>query len=192
MKLIHVALLSVSMTLAAGCASTLSGVGGHEGYACKAPEGVLCTSIAGVYSNSVQNNLPSQRVEKRSADPVPPPATMKRTAPIAGSATDGGSIRSAPRILRVWIAPWEDSDGDLQDQSHVYVVVDSGRWLIEHRRAAIRNAFMPIMAPTPAPPLPSNAGSAPEGEPASLSQPVAPFSPQMRAPAPNESKQDVE
>ena len=60
-------------------------------------------------------------------------------------------LRSTPRILRVWVAPWEDSDGDLQDQSYIYVVVDSGHWLIEHQRAAIRNAYTPIAAPDPAP-----------------------------------------
>ncbi|MEK7838640.1 MAG: hypothetical protein AAB328_11750, partial [candidate division NC10 bacterium] len=37
-----------------GCASTLSGVGGADGYACKAPEGALCTSVSGVYANSAQ------------------------------------------------------------------------------------------------------------------------------------------
>lgn len=192
MKPVRVALALALLTLATGCASTLSGVGGNETYACKAPEGVVCTSIAGVYANSVQNNLPSQRVEKRAADPLPQPPVAQRTAPIAGSAVDGSSIRSAARILRLWIAPWEDADGDLQDQSYVYVVVDSGRWLIEHRRSAIRNEFKPITAPTAAPPLPSNASSTPAREAASLSQPGGAFSPALRAPAPNESKQDVE
>ena len=37
-----------------GCASTLSGVGGADGYACKAPEGALCTSVSGVYANTAQ------------------------------------------------------------------------------------------------------------------------------------------
>lgn len=193
MKAVRLALVLGSVALATGCASTLSGVGGNETYACKAPEGVVCTSIAGVYANSVQNNLPSQRVEKRSVDPVPQPVAAPHTAPIAGSAVDGGSIRSAARILRLWIAPWEDADGDLQDQSYVYVVVDSGRWLIEHRRSAIRNEFMPITAPNPAPAPTSDPSSASEREPASLSHPVSPpFPPVMKPPAPNESKQDAE
>lgn len=156
-------LIAVCANLAAGCASSLSGLGGTPTYACKAPEGVLCTSVAGVYANSLQNNLPSQRTEKRAADPAGNVATAPRAAPApnpapytgsvanAASASDAASIRSAPRILRVWLAPWEDSDGDLQDQSYLYVVVDSGRWLIEHQRASIRNAYAPIAAPNPAP-----------------------------------------
>lgn len=155
----RVAIIAALASLAAGCASSLSGVGGTPTYACKAPEGVLCTSVAGVYTNSLHNNLPSQRTEKRAADaasitapptraaptPNPPPITwsMANTA----SASDAASIRSAPRVLRVWLAPWEDSDGDLQDQSYLYVMVDSGQWLIEHQRASIRNAYTPITAP---------------------------------------------
>ena len=190
MNPVRLALILAPMTLATGCASTLSGVGGNENYACKAPEGVVCTSIAGVYANSVQNNLPSQRVEKRAVAPVPQPAAGPRTVPIASSAVEGSSIRSASRILRLWIAPWEDADGDLQDQSYVYVVVDSGRWLIEHRRSAIRNEFMPIAAPTSAAPSPSDASKQPE--PASLPQPAGVFPPQMKPPVTSEGKQDVE
>lgn len=192
MNCLRLVLILASMTLATGCASTLSGVGGNENYACKAPEGVVCTSIAGVYANSVQDNLPAQRVEKRAVDPVPQPAAAPRTAPIAGSAVEGSSIRSAARILRLWIAPWEDADGDLQDQSYIYVVVDSGRWLIEHRRSAIRNEFMPITAPTASALPPSDATKAPDGEPASLPQPGGAFPPAMKAPGQAEGKKDAE
>ena len=192
MNPVRLALMLAPMTLATGCASTLSGVGGNENYACKAPEGVVCTSIAGVYANSVQNNLPSQRVEKRAVAPVPQPAAAPRTVPIASSAVEGSSIRSAARILRLWIAPWEDTDGDLQDQSYVYVVVDSGRWLIEHRRSAIRSGFMPITAPNPAPPASADTSRTLDREPASLPQVGGAVPPAMKAPGQAEGKKDAE
>jgi hypothetical protein len=47
-----------------GCASTLSGVGGADGYACKAHEGAMCTSVSGVYANSARG-MPSQRSRRR-------------------------------------------------------------------------------------------------------------------------------
>ena len=144
-------LIAACASLAAGCASTLSGLGGTPSYACKAPEGVLCTSVAGVYANSLQNKLPSQRTEQRQTDPARNVVTSTRAASTANPAPDAASMRSAPRVLRLWLAPWEDSDGDLQDQSYLYVVVDSGRWLIEHQRASIRNAYTPIAAPHTAP-----------------------------------------
>ena len=62
----------------------------------------------------------------------------------------GTPIRSAPRILRVWFAPWEDADGDLHDQSFVYLPVDAGRWLIEHTQRKIQEGYRPVRPP-PAP-----------------------------------------
>ena len=179
----------------------MSGVGGNSGYACKAPEGVLCTSVAGVYANAIQNNLPSQRVGKRPADLVTKPAaTVRKTTPIPGqatepasaSATNPTSIRSAPRILRAWIAPWEDSDGDLQDQSFVYVVVDSGRWLIEHRRAAIQNEFMQIKAPSAALPEPSDASKVSDPDPMPLRLSNGTSFPGVARPASGPSEEDAE
>ncbi len=56
----------------------------------------------------------------------------------------GSALRTEPRVLRLWIAPWEDSDGDLHDQSFVYLSVDPGRWTIEHNRAPIRREYAPV------------------------------------------------
>jgi conjugal transfer pilus assembly protein TraV len=67
------------------------------------------------------------------------------------------ALRSPPRVLRLWIAPWEDADGDLHDASFVHVVVDTGRWLIERVRPAPRSrldmAKPPLTLSTP--PAPS-------------------------------------
>ena len=47
-------LTAVAVLLAlSGCASTLSGIGGTQNYACKAPVGALCTSVSGVYANAL-------------------------------------------------------------------------------------------------------------------------------------------
>jgi conjugal transfer pilus assembly protein TraV len=130
-----------------GCASTLSGLGGSEAYACRAPEGAMCTSVSGVYANSRQG-LP--------LSPNPPP--KKPTAPPASygaipaasaktSATSSKSIRSNPRVLRLWIAPWEDTDGDLHEEAFVHVVVDTGRWLIEHVRPITRSRIDGVAPP---------------------------------------------
>ena len=34
------------------------------------------------------------------------------------------------RIVRVWLAPWEDSHGDLHDQQFLYLVMRAPRWQI--------------------------------------------------------------
>jgi conjugal transfer pilus assembly protein TraV len=130
-----VPLLLMALMLA-GCASTLSGVGGVDGYACKAPEGAMCTSVSGIYANSAQG-MP--KPAKPSAQKPPPdePVAYGATPLAPGrAAAASSSLRSNPRLLRLWIAPWEDADGDLHEQALVHVVVDSGRWLIEHVRPA--------------------------------------------------------
>ena len=56
-------------------------------------------------------------------------------------------LRSPARVLRLWVKPWEDADGDLMDQVYVYVPVDNGRWLVDHAQRQIRDAYAPIKAP---------------------------------------------
>jgi conjugal transfer pilus assembly protein TraV len=179
-------LAAVSLaTLGAGC-SSFSGLDAKGSFACPLPDGVTCLSVTDVYGESLRSTLPGQqpggRAPKQPPDAKPAPsggapapsATAYRTAQSAPPSS-GAPIRSAPRVLRIWIAPYEDSDGDLRDQSHIYVTVDPGGWEIAHTRRAIRDRFMAIRAPEPASqapgrtprlidpvPLPSQAGPATE------------------------------
>lgn len=132
------AAITISMLLG-GCASTMSGLDGGSQFACKAPDGVTCSSLSGVYANAVSNNLPALRKEGKSAE-----KSNLGGNSIAGRALESGSpIRSQPKILRVWLAPWEDMEGDLHDQSYIYVVADPGRWLIEHNQKRIVDRYRP-------------------------------------------------
>ena len=135
----------------------MSGLGGDSKYACKAPEGVACDSVSGTYANAVHNNLPSQRAQRSAVtekgESEPSPSTnFARTivSTASGNADDGtttGPLRSQARVLRLWIKPWEDADGDLYDQGYVYVQVDNGQWLIDHVQRQIRDAYAPLKAP---------------------------------------------
>ena len=147
--------LAVAATFAlSGCASSLSGVGSTQGYACKAPVGAQCMSVSGVYANHSiayasravhEAPLATQSVRDRTpvAEPSRPVQTTESTsalmAPGATEAPSPAALRSAPRVIRLWIAPWEDADGDLHEASLVHVVVDTGRWLIERVRPAPRS-----------------------------------------------------
>lgn len=137
--------------LLAGCTS-MSGLSASSSYACKAPEGVACDSVSGTYANALQNNLPSQR-RQASKDSGPSTARSDEAASVAPAAGSAGlpptplTLRSAPRVIRLWIKPWEDADHDLYDQSYVYVQVDGGRWQIGHVQRQIRDAYAPLKAP---------------------------------------------
>jgi conjugal transfer pilus assembly protein TraV len=86
------------------------------------------------------------------------------------AATANPALRTAPRVLRLWIAPWEDSDADLHEAATVNVLVDHGRWRAERVRPAPRGPHMGVTPPTKAGTPP------PEAVPASRPAP-APFEP---------------
>jgi conjugal transfer pilus assembly protein TraV len=141
--------LLLTALMLAGCASTLSGVGGVDGYACKAPEGAMCTSVSGIYANSAQS-MPRPATPSAQKLPSNEPVAYGATPLAPGrTAAASSSLRSNPRLLRLWIAPWEDADGDLNEEALVHVVVDSGRWLIEHVRPAANRRMDGVAPPVP-------------------------------------------
>lgn len=166
-------LLACLLLSLSGCMN-LSGLGGSSDYACKAPDGMTCTSVSGTYANAVQDNLPAQVAKRRMAaksngEPgtnpapgapqprlAPARASAKATVPpVAQSPSLALPLRSSARILRLWFKPWEDADRDLYDQGYVYVQIDAGQWLIDHAQRHIRDAYAPIRPPTGAPVKPA-------------------------------------
>jgi len=133
-------LVGATATLLGGCASTMSGLGGEGSYACKAPVGSQCTSVSGVYANSIHGQPPASALPKPAKGPLSA-APTPTAAP--GLGAPPSALRSQPRVLRLWIAPWEDADGDLHEASAVHVLVDTGRWLIERVTPANRQRVDP-------------------------------------------------
>ena len=177
---------ALGLLLPLGACMNMSGLGGDSKYACKAPDGVACDSVSGTYANAIHNNLPSQRAQrstaprKEASEGNPPKSAVP--APSHGAASDAdtvvasGPLRSQARLLRLWIKPWEDADGDLYDQGYIYVQVDNGQWLIEHVQRQIRDAYAPLKAP---PSLPTNPATEATGEPnAGSNAPATPMLPQ--------------
>lgn len=138
----------------------LSGLDAKNKFECKAPDGVLCQSMSGIYANAEANNLPAQQIRARSTngrDASKVEALRShavRKLPMPNSSSSGKPIYRNPELLRIWVAPWEAADRTLYDQNYMYLVVNDGGWQIEHNRNQIRDAFAPIQAPkmnTPTP-----------------------------------------
>ncbi len=171
-------LLATILAVLAGCAS-FSGLDASTQFACKAPDGILCESMSGIYANAAAQNLPGQRVHRT-------PATAPQAQPAASAPallprplSSGTPLRTPPRVLRVWIAPWEDSDGDLHDQSYLYLTVDTGRWVIEHNRRRIRDTYRPVRPPGETGAAPANVPTSEReatGGPATVLSPLPPLS----------------
>jgi conjugal transfer pilus assembly protein TraV len=157
MKTLVLRMVAVCLFLPLAACMNMSGLGGDSKYACKAPDGVACDSVSGTYANALHNNLPSQqaqrfaRRQKELSEEIPTP-TLGRTTSSAAANASGMAVTPAPlrtqaRILRLWIKPWEDADGDLYDQGYVYVQVDNGQWQIDHVQRQIRDLYAPLKPP---------------------------------------------
>jgi conjugal transfer pilus assembly protein TraV len=182
MKTLALRIVGHCLLLPLGACMNMSGLGGDSKYACKAPEGVACDSVSGNYANAIHNNLPGQRAKRSAAlrkeafeanlpeSALPSPSSV---APgDADTAVTPSPLRSQARLLRLWIKPWEDADGDLYDQGYVYVQVDNGQWLIDHVQRQIRDAYAPLKAP------PKSTTEATAEPNAATNAPATPMSPQ--------------
>jgi conjugal transfer pilus assembly protein TraV len=175
--------LAVLAGLLAALLSGCSGLGGSSKLTCSLPEGSRCDSVSNTYTDAFQGELPGQRgrngnnksnahANKDEATAAPASsmeatyqrlgsgsAEIARIAPAA--VTTGMPLRSAPKVVRVWIKPWEDADGDLHDQSFIYLTVSEGRWALEEKQREVRQAFLPspARAAVPAAPLPPAAAA---------------------------------
>ena len=138
-------------------ACSITGLGSASGqYSCGAPAGVTCMRMTDVYASTLNTPSPATAVAGSEAKPSSTKTTSStETQPLRPQAGAGVPaidmpLRSGPRVVRMWVAPYEDSDGDLVDESRLYVQVDGGRWLIEHQRHAIASAYAPLKPPASA------------------------------------------
>ena len=149
-------LVSPLLLALTGCAGMMSGLDGQGKFSCKAPDGISCASLSGVYANAVQNNLPGQRTTAEAAKGQQPLQKITRQTPSSGE-----PIHSAQQVRRVWLAPWEDDEEVLHDQSYFYLVVDPGQWQVEYSRRKASEAYRPVAPPKTLTQSAPNAGDKP-------------------------------
>nr|WP_276320090.1 TraV family lipoprotein [Parasulfuritortus cantonensis] len=84
---------------------------------------------------------------------------------VASAAADGEPVplRTRPNTQRIWVAPWQDADGDLHEDAWIVVRLDDGNWMMEHVRERAHAGFSATLK---APPASSSAESREEEPPA--------------------------
>ena len=150
-------LAGLSLLLLSGCGS-LSGYDGGKQFACAAPHGVSCQSMSSVYAQAHAQAAVGSGRHATDAPVVP-------LVSDALAARDIAPQRSAVRQMRVWYAPWEDLDGDLNGPSYSYLLIDSGHWLLPRVGSAQVRAISPevdVPQPLAAPVVAADSAS---GEP---------------------------
>ena len=122
---------------AAAAALTLAGCASGPKYACGVPEGVTCQPVSAVYASSAggspalagaASGEEAPTVGGAEAVASRPRAEVAR--PVVATVQPGEPVLTAPRVLRLWIAPWEDAAGDLHDETFLYLRIDDGRWTL--------------------------------------------------------------
>ena len=73
--------------------------------------------------------------ENATADARAPAAAIKGTRVVATGTglsrpEDPLALRVPARVMRIWIAPWEDSRGDLHAPGYLYTEIDPRRWTL--------------------------------------------------------------
>jgi conjugal transfer pilus assembly protein TraV len=58
-------------------------------------------------------------------------------------------IRTQAKVMRIWMAPWEDDDGDLHADGYMYTEIESRRWNLGDRFRSPGTAISPLSVQTP-------------------------------------------
>lgn len=123
-----------------GCASSLVGYEAETEHTCPRTKGVGCTPVSEVYKRAMEGALPGQ-TQSGGVRQLPPPSENLASVALRPVLTSGMPVRTAPRVMRIWFAPWKDGLDVLHDQRHSYLTLDQGRWLIEHNQQRLFQQF---------------------------------------------------
>lgn len=138
---------------------SLGGCAVNGEYACGVPEnGVKCQSLGETHKQLNEGTLPSLYTEPfpedddsthQSADlnsensgPVwdDGNSTVSNNSeaeriqqPIIETVSANQAILSQPREMRIWFDRFTDPEGDLHDESFVFIRIDNGHWVIDNK-----------------------------------------------------------
>jgi conjugal transfer pilus assembly protein TraV len=137
----------LALAVLSGC-SSLSGLDAKDSFTCKATGGVSCESMTHIYNRTQAGTLPAQQAQPPAKAVEASSTYRSRETPalIGTTMTSGQPLRSQPQVVRLWIAPWVDVEGDLHDASYIYMSVGQSRWLIEHTKQHIMTSHGPRRA----------------------------------------------
>lgn len=128
---------------------------GQSNYSCPANrDGVRCLSTREVYQQTHQGKGPpptqiknGKIINPSPVNPLEQGLPLTREPLVIADLTDSKvPIRTAAQIMRIWIAPWEDQQGDLVLSGYVYTEIEPRRWRVGLTPAKINNSLTPLKA----------------------------------------------
>lgn len=161
--------LLLGTTIISGCSSL--GSSGTSEYGCTGlPQGVQCMSAREVYNlteeaGPVRADPKSLSEDGGAADRHAKDTLLKRmaesngvginqdvrvsqghqlsTSPISSEPTP---IRSRSQIMRIWVSPWESTDGDLNVSGMIFTEIEPRRWNIGVQEDIDAPSITPLQA----------------------------------------------
>jgi conjugal transfer pilus assembly protein TraV len=137
-------LVLVLALLTAGCSvfslgkSDFSCPGGIDGIHCKSAREIYKATNNTDFVKSDNNaGAPNRKMETIhvNASPIPVP-TIEQPIP----------IRTQPQVMRIWVSPWEDNDGDLHADGFIYTEIEERKWNLGGRFSSPSGIIAPLKA----------------------------------------------
>lgn len=125
------------LTIATGCATTE--------YGCKGmPDEPSCLSTTQAYqvTNTAITEAPPEN--NPSSESTSTPATAPPLQQPVPKIEDPTPIRTPSQVMRIWIAPWEDADGDLMVSNYIYTELEPRRWMIGKATSTASSSLIPL------------------------------------------------
>lgn len=122
-------------------------------YGCKGmPDDPQCLSTTDAYQVTDKAlpapvKLESESIDGKAHPPLPtrlPSVMPTRIRQPMPKIDDPTPIRTPAQVMRIWIAPWEDSDGDLMVSNYVYTELEPRRWLIGKSAPTVSPSLIPL------------------------------------------------
>lgn len=130
------------------------GIGKSE-FDCKGGvDGVRCLSARQVYQATESSDYVKTKEETEGEENANAGQTItngiRRDSQVAVPRIEQPvPIRTQAKVMRIWMAPWEDDDGDLHADGFMYTEIESRRWNLGDRFKSPSRAISPLSVATP-------------------------------------------
>lgn len=57
---------------------------------------------------------------------------------------DPTPIRTPSKVMRIWVAPWEDADGDLNVSGYLFTELEPRRWMVGKAAPSVATSLKPL------------------------------------------------
>lgn len=153
----------LSFVTLAGC-SSLTNIGESE-YSCPGtPDGVKCMSTLDVYNATNDGHVPRPMSAKDASEGV---VNVSPNVSVGSELSNMQiarqqeqqfinnyvapylpdkpvPIRTPAEVMRIWIAPWEDQNGDLIATGYVFTEIEARRWVVGEEPAPSSPTLRPL------------------------------------------------